>query len=666
MIGWHPEEIQEPFDMVNADPWLFDLSTGGTHLLTIPFSNITKCYDVRRGQSMKNYWGCVPKIYLTNLVMTTLAKSFSSTIHVKGRFSNMTVWGQTYLPADISFSSFPIESQMSEVISHSNPIVNAANVVGAVSSALGKATVTVGAVTLGISKYKEFYKTVSTAWGELSTFYDDTMNIFTGTTVVPTDSTDKKEVDSGSPQNQNQPTFFGGMNDVSYSPKENLSVTMKRIIPHGLADKEAFHNVRSLAQIPCLIRCGSLKSSDLFYEGVAPFPCEVKNQEGTAVQYSKNRRIDYLSQFSQYFRYWRGGIKYSLTIHTSPLITARIVIQVVNNGAEKGPPSGITNANLGAYVYKKHLEVTGFYKYDFVVPFVFMFDWAPIGKTDDYDSTIQFLQVVPTWFSVRCNQITSGLSGTAADPEITYNLFRSGADDIQFRNFAGVYRGNGVAPPAFKIESQMKVRTTASKYENICRGSNNLFMIRPVDEDVLTVETLLHRWSYRLNSETGFTASRPYGGSGCYSDANVQELGLFDYLLNQFRYVRGNVQLRIPVDSDYTQQFLEFVMAPPASVVSGVNIGQEKDTSAGSAFAVPGLNPVLDIELPIESYSDWWITYPSILNVEQAPVQLVGQIDDPYTPLDYYVKAGRAFQIAYLNPPFNDWNQILNTMTSVP
>lgn len=644
LIGWNPSSIFDTvatcFDTMNADPWLFDISVGGIHVIKIPWSSVYTAIDVRRGVQLPGFHNNVPKLYLNWLNASTLGATLSSSVAIRGRFTNMKCWGSN--SAVVAISSEDPVSQMEQV---RNTVIAGGAIL--TSAHVGYKTFT-GYKTQAEGVIADA-KGMATVAGEV---FDSTKTLFNDLTYSPTDPIDEAETHATSGVSFNQPTIFPAMTNIAYRPMENLSLTMKRIKPFGLHDPDLVHKIKDLMQIPCYLSSTDFVVGNTYTRRVSPMFNTFFN--------GNTDRVTYLTQFSQFFRFWRGSIDIKYTFHCSPMVSCRFTIYAEQIGTES--TQSLTGTT--AYLFRRHIEVTGFLELKIRVPYVFNCDWCPLTAYGPTSGGAPGYCIAPTKISISCLSITSGLAGNAATPHVYMNTFVSAGPDFQVRNLNGC-KMNYFAPTPV---SQMRVREKGSGYENICLGSDNPTMLRPVDEDIFTIETLLHRWSYREASSDPIDPLMPTRGNQVYATGVLPDM--FDYLVNMFRYARGNVQFKMPIPTASTQQFVGVQMMGDISPfrTSTHGAGNLLGISSGTSIGSPVQNPVMEFELPVETYTEWAVCYSAQVNViydPEIPICLAAQVDDS-SPVEFFVRAGRGFQVAYLQPPFSSQNMLFRASTNVP
>jgi len=622
VISWYPENViaNTSMDALNSDPWIFDLSTGGTHLLRIPYSSPYKGYNSRFGSAHTGVVSTIPSFNYIALPMRTLGLTFAPTVTVRGRFCNLKAWGAMSTTSNITFDEFDVVSQMNSRNTEGKYMPtdiemgyggDSNNDVPPVSSS---------------SSYTNIAKNVisTLAGSAIAAGIPATVGKLMGGDSLP------NEPEKDDHSIRNEPTFYGEMCGFGGTPMENMSFSMRPVSTFGLAGNCSL-KLRDIRKIPCISAIYTSAAASVITIQVNP----VQN-------FDSDLHVDYLNLFCNPFRFWRGSIDYRIQFHISPLMTARIVIRAWNNGCENN--TAVTN---DSYLFKEIMEVTGFTEKFIRIPFIYDYEWCPIAAQYTGVGNAYYTQY-PATMDITVQSITSGLIGSAAAPVVPIVIIRRAGPDFQVRNFVG---NNMVSPIPVPPEavSQMRVRHDNNKYADIFQGNNDFMPPRPVLEDDMTATWLLRRWSVRVLDSNPVIPHRPNGGGVPMRRVPIQDT--FDFFLNQFRYVRGCVDFKIPVPSDFMGATMFARMQADLIQIAGTQVNITDNTSSGYAITVKGLNPVLHFKAPIEGRSDWLITYGSLCDVTTFPLALAFDIGPDTSPTLAYVRASDDLQIAFLNPP---------------
>jgi hypothetical protein len=685
VVSWSPTDLLNldgsvsSFDMLNSDPTIFDISTGGTHIVTYPFSSIWDCYDMRNHGSLAGFRTSYPRFYLINMPAGSVGANgvLTATVRVRARFTNVKVWGSTQTVMGIyddTATTLMKEMDVSDVQFCNQNVVTSQMRTRGVPELSESAMYAIenganpydympmgyngpGVRTRGIRDFVNYGKTIAKLASTASTVYggydwfksNKDLNSLVHSEngnerrMVPykgeSNSGDRLEITEG--HVLNEPSFYGEMTGFEGQSRENLSFSMAGVPPKGLND-DLSHKISDIMRRPCIYQALTIAEGSNFVMNCIPLDPVVS---------SASLHFDYLAQFAQFFRYWRGSIDYDLHFHGSALFTSRITISVVHYGGDISQAS--TNTD---FLFKDQFEVTGYRCKKIRIPFVWIAKWCKTDSTSFND----FIPVHPTIMTIAVEDISSSIGSTTVPPAVVLTICRSAGPDFQVRNIVG----NNWISPAVTAVSQMRVNMKGSGYENFCRGEEEPRKWRPTIEDNMTVEDLLRRWSLR----NGFNPvpSYPVHGSNMY---NINPLpDLFDYVLNMFKYVRGNIDFKVPVDQTLSSPYY-FLTASANTGIEGGYIPDSNGTSAGVAYTVPQLNPLVNFCAPIESFTEWTYTAPNLnrsqlLSYQPLLIEINNSIET--SPAFCFVRAGPDFQIAYLQPPLLKVCQVSNPVIKPP
>jgi hypothetical protein len=666
-VGWNPSSLtNSPYSMLNARLHEIDITTGGTHMITIPFSSAYEAYDVNEGAS--NFVPNRPKIYVTQGLMGTLAASFSATVEVRGRFVNWSTFGVAPINNNVTAHELFRGKAVGELqMQDTSTIATASGVVGAGLATAYQTFKNVNAATKQAHEFvgegRKVGESASEAWEFMSNLWDsNAKQNYRDVNVKPETERDSLEHKARDSSTHNAPTFYGSMSQIgSYIPEnENLSFSMHHLPPRHLFDANP-KNLREIAQIPCLISQTDCVAGTTFLIACRPF--HYNTQTGFS-----NGIVDYFAQIADLFRWWRGSIDYEFTFHTSSLITGQFVFECCQLGSMD---PGTTLAGWSQnFTYLKTVNISGHSTVKIRVPFIFNAQWCPMRPIYGPSTGVQ-LPLQPSIMRVTCKTLTSGLAGSGAIPHVYVTMKRSAGPDIQFRNLNGGYLAT--RPPTLEDEDigelqMLEVQRKEGDFENICMGGVPQ-RYRYTPEDDLDVITLSTRWS-TIESDTS-------GSQNLLSNSNnslkaTAPVDIFFRIQNWFRYVRGSFQCRTRIpESQLSQYVLMTMQGDERYVAIASNPYNVYTPSAGAAFCVPALNPIIQFEAPFEGDTEWLVTHDAAF---------VTGDDDPNFSLDYivrqpnnydwgdvfmYVRAGRGYDLAFLQPPCNSYNRLLRTWVSL-
>jgi len=318
------------------------------------------------------------------------------------------------------------------------------------------------------------------------------------------------------------------------------------------------------------------------------------------------------------------------------MISGRILIRVAN-GTITPLPNPLSDNKL--YHYRKYINVCGYTEVSITVPYISIYPWWPMAPNRTEEELLSQLSA-PSYLVI---ENTGPLVGGNDFRAIYYSLEMSAHDDFQVRSLGPRYRyieaPEGVA--------QMRVRDKGQGYENICGVEYKSFKHLPIAEDLFTVDTLLGRWSYRIQDSTDIsplTTRNPY-------ESVFSTLGLFDYVVSLFRYARGNIQVKYIGDFASTGN-VSLGVQPMIGYVERIPIVETGRPENGMYKSYLQVNPTVSLDIPIIIPYDWTMTpngeTPANADSYPDPFFIT---QEGFSMANFYVRAGRAFQLAFLNPP---------------
>jgi hypothetical protein len=391
--------------------------------------------------------------------------------------------------------------------------------------------------------------------------------------------------------------------------------------PLEYGDTEMKHKIQDIIRLPQHVRVGFLGAADIYSFQVRPI---IFNDDALITSYG------YLAYFAQFFRRWRGSLKFLIHFTTSPFVTARVLVRL-NWGSQD-----VTN-NIGD-MPGKVITIKGDHVETLVVPFVYDRSWQ---------WTAAFTEGGPDpWLLLSCLTINSTGDVT---PVVKYMMWMSAGDDFQFDSYQ--FPNQPLVPPTpkeKKVTADRKPLKKARGQMDVTAFFKNKFDDLPglaTPQGVkweTTVEDLLYRWSGRgdssvyLDARVNSIMEAPYG--------NVQN---FDRLCNLFLYNSGSIRRRIffdPTSAIDARFILQSVNWPEAF---DVNYASPCHAIAGTSTSKWS---VLDFSVPFISTVEV-DTSPDFHQIANDQCQVEANGSTTYDNIiDGWVKAGNNFQLFHLMP----------------
>lgn len=356
-------------------------------------------------------------------------------------------------------------------------------------------------------------------------------------------------------------------------------------------------------------------------------------------------RLRYLSQF---FRFWRGSITYTIMFISSPMVTFRFKVGLDYQG---GNLSAIDPGDTLQTI----VTVRGTTVHQVTVPYLYTTPWQLLGaksasSTDVYP-TLTVTEFSPASRSGDLNPTCYILVYESANRDF---VFSSQEDPMPYSQ-----------TPAFKQqfakhEAQMDIRKFRS--QDVTQFGH----INPVkfsSDGVGTFEAMAKRWSPVVNHANPLLRPTYYDDFPYESDPLVSCQSTIAALCGIFYYNRGQYKLKVSFDAD-----------PDTVNQSGVGIMKmeslqpvSNDTVAGNpaplrfndgASAISfGLTQVIEVTIPYLCTTEWYPTghgdgfictgsFPVIMDPELWTEGATS------VPLNFVaVSAGRDFCFSYNLPP---------------
>lgn len=619
VVSWYPADVSLEYSLLNSDPLIIDITTGGMYILRIPYSSVYEAYDVTTTNMWDNNKTPVPYVYIScRYVRSVNSTQPTPQFTVMNRFVNPTFYGTTVRTgvAQMSIRSAVSTLDQSAAKVFTNPYMATATL------AVGLDSAGVLPITHVAGKVMSYYREAQKAYKEGSDMADSARSVYGAMKdgVSSMFARDQHESEAAG-EVRNAPTPTGYLPSMTYTAADILDPgSAFRIAPTNLADGHMEHYIRELCQTRCI-------QSDIAWTSTAQdFDLNVH-----PMMFYDNSAFGwpYASFFSQFFRYWRGSFDIDFLFFTSPLITARFVINCFTEGATLSKPSVTIN---GGNHFLKRIDVAGFTKVSIRVPFVYSSQWCemyPYNSTTILDDE----RTVPSRLNMHLESPVTG--GGDQSPQVYMMCLIRAGPDYQVRSFQGnaFYHFTPALKGAKVGEAQMHVRSMESEYENMYQGGNP-YLYRELPEDFMSVEDCCLRWSSRealpLQAFMRSDDYEPVGDS-------------LDHLIAAFRYARGCIQVKAVRPTEFPDQsyYLEGTPLPGAGTLDPINSGEYRTYLS--------LNPVITFEIPMLAHTDWFVIHSdTVLGPTQWPVATSDS-----SLANYYARAGRGFQIAFLNPPMS-------------
>jgi hypothetical protein len=307
----------------------------------------------------------------------------------------------------------------------------------------------------------------------------------------------------------------------------------------------------------------------------------------TTIQRSCSR-IRFMGNF---FRLYRGTVKYSLVFISSPLVTWKLKVLITY---------GPTTPVLGD-VISQVITVKGSTVYDFAVPYLYVNPWRICQDGTTYSTPSTPSETSPAMYiSLAAPPISSG----DIHPSLFVLMYQAAGDDFQF---AAPKDPMPKSSDHGEVRFQMKV-STLCKNDLIAPGSGKSPMYYA--DNILSCESVAKRWSVR--NVIQYSGPDPVYQSNF--GGNNFGYSCLDAMSTLFLYWHGQYKLKFQFTTDPENP-------PPSSYLSlnmvmnpmGYNdfVGPTENTpkalrfNDGSHVISADLTQVLEVTVPYLGTTEW-------------------------------------------------------------
>lgn len=354
-------------------------------------------------------------------------------------------------------------------------------------------------------------------------------------------------------------------------------------------------------------------------------------------------RINYMAQ---YFRMWRGSIRLTFVIFSTPFISARYNFVVRWGGAT---PVGLVGNEL-----VNDITVRGTTRVDITVPFLAADQWLPTWcqMPGGYDYSVNF----PAVFIKEQSPAVS-VGDISAAPVML--IYESAGDDFEFRSLC-----NPNPVKDYSYERQMRI-AEFSKQEVSGDGGACVY---PYSSDTeMTFTDITRRW---CNRNTDALSPGPVYTSG------IATAGAFDQISCLFVYWSGQTKFKLTCATSSTMNCWHTDVHFPSITSAADRCARPEDGMVNVwtdltrvlEFTAPQLATTSFLPIPRLASS---ITWNSWRSVDALPRQVwSGFLHDEnnaiVVPSRAYVAGGEDFTFYFMLPPpvLNVWPQSVSSLDS--
>jgi len=383
----------------------------------------------------------------------------------------------------------------------------------------------------------------------------------------------------------------------------------------------------------------------------------------------QNDRITWMSRF---FRYWRGGVRYTFVFLMSPLMSCRIAASVEWNSLTS------TDIVTSPDLMKRVVTMRGTTVMSFDIPFVSQTPWNPCSdwSQSGYADPLGANTAMMPFINLRFLQGFQTLGDVT--PAMHVYVFKKALPDFKFyslRQAYITYQGEG-DPSEDCIQGQMLVSKICSSGEAPQMGNS---CPDPGRRGATYIEEIGSRFAVVATSETLLDSYYTMPFTPNVATATLETANNIECLSGMFMYYRGSYDWKIGLDDEEVAQMV-VVTADNGCNVDGLDnstpIDPELVSANGQVRVDPKYTSVVDFRATVQGVLDWWPTIPDAVDTFPSAhytgsmawdtrgivnYHMTDQDGSPVAPVSYLMRMGRDCSFAYLVPPPNStyWPNIV-------
>jgi hypothetical protein len=587
-------------NLSHDDAMICDVSSGNQFELSIPWAFTSEWMDTMKLSYSAGAFDpyaafkrmCSMKLFYIFQAINSLNSTVPAQVNgiVFCRFSGVEVAGPRQT-TEISPPSLRFQSGLKHYDEPENAIFRFQSQVGSIGPTIGVlATGAMGILGGGIHNYMN--RQVGNAVGDVvsgvSEAAGEVMAPFLSENVEePGEPLTQDGVEDGESQSTNVvPSVFGSM---GYSK----SVNVLGCGSMGLSGKGHRNSIKRILMKPSFLNFFSIPynlSTPVQFE-LDPFGV---GQVASTADLTLQRSCSRIRFFGNFFRMWRGTVKYSLVFISSPLVTWKFKILITY---------GPTTPVLGD-VISQVITVKGSTVYDFAVPYLYVNPWRVCSIDTIFTGTNSVVEMSPAMYiSLAAAPVSSG----DVHPNMQVLMYQAAGNDFQFACPKDpMPYAPGDAP---EFQFQMKV-STLCKNDLIAQGSGkspNYYA-----DNILSCESLAKRWSTRFVEEYDGPDPAYQSSFG----ANNFVYSCLDAMSTLFLYWHGQYKMKLQFTTDPDNPppssflALNMVMLPytinsPVVSPSADGVPRPLRFNDGSHVISADLTQVLEVTVPFLSSTEW-------------------------------------------------------------
>jgi len=332
-------------------------------------------------------------------------------------------------------------------------------------------------------------------------------------------------------------------------------------------------------------------------------------------------RINYMAQ---YFRMWRGSLRYTFIIFSSPFISARYNFIVTWGG---GPPIG----TLGNEIIND-VTVRGTTRVDITVPFLSADQWLPTWPQYPVGYTPSFNMP-----SIVIQEVSPAVGVGDLTPSLVLLGWESAGDDFAFRSLCNPNPHWANTPPDKEEKSRGKFvpQMRIAEFTKQEVSGNGASLKYPYQTDTeMSISSMCQRW---CNHKDTYPSACPVYPQGSTREGVLNQIsGLFVYWSGQMKFKilckQTNKMVCYHTDSyvPSTNTSAAVLCARPEDGMANVWTDLTRIIDVTAPFlATTSFLPVVRVDTPVDvnawrsiKYSRriaWFGSFHNELNVNETP-----------------------------------------------
>jgi hypothetical protein len=445
--------------------------------------------------------------------------------------------------------------------------------------------------------------------------------------------------------------------DASFGnfPETKTLEDCKSTIPRSL-DGFDFHSFQKLIQTPSLMYAGTLTTSLLQLYVHPRFPKGVPTETKASVQACIGN--GYMTYMSQFFRHYRGSIKYHIKFVTNAFISTRARISYAY-----GDQATALLSSYSPNVPTRLITIKGVTDVSFSVPSLQVYEWIGMDSAGW------------TQFSPRLSmQLTSAIASDGdRTAECQMFIWWAAGEDFQFRNLYSIGATEETSIPVAQGQCDIwkEFEKPFSDFSGVCPQTYSSHTDQPKN-----VEDLLTRWSSCMPmTEASFnfrTGSSMFGSPsadalsyprvGAVHNQSLFEITtLFDSIANLYLWNTGSICWKVSIPPDYAAENYEVCVGKITSELYDATykiMPNPTVPDTGNICMDPSTWKSMDFSTPLISNIDWdtWAAYSADISslpygfVQEYAMSIVKEGVTDILPSVVWKRASPDFRISTLLP----------------